>query len=168
MMDTRSGSVDPGILLYLLEKKKMSPSALSKELYDHAGLLGISGSSSDMRDILEKREKGDLRAGLAIEVYLHRLNASICTMVAALRGLDTLVFTAGIGENAPFIREKVCQSLSFLGIDLDPNQNNASIAEDRLLSTPKSGVKVVLVHTQEDLEIARECKKVLGSSSQKG
>lgn len=134
MMDTRSGTVDPGILLYLLKKKKVS--ALSRELYEKSGLLGLSGISSDMRDVLEKAKQGHMRAHLAIDVYIHRLTSLIGSMVASLGGLDVLVFTAGIGENAPQVREETTKRLSFLG-----------------------PFKVLIIQTQEAFEIARECWK---------
>ncbi len=129
MMNTRCGSIDPGILLYL-EKKKVAD--LEKTLYKESGLLGVSGISSDMRDIIE--DQGNPRAQLALEVYLHRLVSAIGSMVAVLGGLDVLVFTAGIGENSSLIRNRVCEALSFLG-----------------------EVKVLVIHTEESFEIAREC-----------
>lgn len=132
MMDTRSGTVDPGILLYLLKKKNLE--ALTRELYEKSGLLGLSGISSDMRDILEKAEQGHMRANLALNVYVHRLISLIGSMVTSLGGLDVLVFTAGIGENAPSIRKQVTDRLAFLG-----------------------HFKVLVIQTQEAFEIAREC-----------
>ncbi len=157
MMDTRSGTIDPGILLHLLEKKKMSGKQISDELYRHSGLLGISGSSSDMRDILKKSGEGDARAALAFDVYIHRLSASIGAMAASLGGVDAIVFTGGIGENAHLLRKRVASTFSFLGLNLDPLQNESSSGEDRVLSTSASKVKAVLVHTREAFEIAREC-----------
>lgn len=161
MMDTRSGSIDPGILLYLLEMKKRSPEALSHELYYQSGLLGISGSSSDMRDIIDKSTLGDKRASLAFEIYLHRLNALIGSMVASLKGLDVLIFTAGIGENAPKLRGRVCENFSYLGVKLDAEKNKQVSSTDRELSLPDSKVKVLLVHTQEAFEIASECSLLI-------
>jgi acetate kinase len=155
MMDTRSGTIDPGIFLYLLKKEKATPEELAHTLYENSGLLGLSGISSDMRDILEKVSENDLRAKLALDVYLHRLVSSIGSMVASLAGLDVLVFTAGIGENAAFIREEVCKRLAFLGIELDEPQTKGN----RILSSPSSKIKVLLIHTQEGFEIAYECWK---------
>ncbi len=155
MMDTRSGSVDPGILLYLLKTK--TAEELSKELYEKSGLLGLSGVSGDMRDVLKEASRGNERAELAIDVYVHRLTSLIGSMVASLSGIDTLVFTAGIGENASLIRERVCERLSFLGIELAKTQQE--IAEDAILSSSNSKVKVLVLHTQEAFEIARECFK---------
>lgn len=159
MMDTRSGSIDPGILLHLLAKKKKSAEEIARELYDQSGLLGVSGISSDMRDILEKSIKGNERATIALDVYLHRLSSFLGAMVAGLKGLDTLVFTAGIGENAPLVREKVCENFSFLGLQLDKTANEQISTEDRELSAPDSKIKVLLIHTQEAFEIACECWK---------
>lgn len=155
MMDTRSGSIDPGIILYLLEKKKKSVQALSDELYYASGLLGISGTSSDMRDIID--QKDDSRSAIAFEIYIHRLNALIGSMMAALKGIDVLVFTAGIGENASLVRERACDNFSFLNLHLDKKKNVKTSSEDGELSTPDSKVRVLLVHTQEAFEIAREC-----------
>ncbi len=159
MMDTRSGSIDPGILLHLMEKKKKTVKDLTHELYNASGLLGISGISSDMRDIIEKSLEGNDRAALAFEVYLHRLSALIGSMLASLEGMDVLVFTAGIGENASLLRKRICNVFSFLGLRLDQGQNERAIQEDRILSTPDSAVSVLLIHTQEALEIALECWK---------
>ncbi len=161
MMDSRSGSIDPGIILYLLEKQKKSLQEISKEMYQESGLLGISGISSDMRDIIEKSLAGNVRAGLALDMYIHRLNSSIGSMVASLKGLDVLVFTAGIGENSSLIRERVCDTFSFLGVDLDGVKNAGSDLEDRELSTKKSNIKVLLIYTQEAFEIASECWRTI-------
>lgn len=162
MMDTRSGSIDPGIILHLLEKKKKNAKKISHELYYESGLLGISGFSSDMRDIIEKSLKGNSRAALALDIYIHRLNGLIGSMMARLKGLDVLVFTAGIGENAPLVRERVCDAFSFLGMKLDKKKNEQVASQDRELSTADSKIKVLLVHTQEAFEIARECwKKII-------
>ena len=158
MMDTRSGSVDPGILLYLSKKK--TPDELSKELYEESGLLGISGISSDMRDILNKASQGNERARLTIEIYVHRLISMIGSMIATLGGIDALVFTGGIGENALTLRQQVCDSLGFLGIHLSKHQSNGP--EDHILSSSDSKVKVLLIHTQEAFEIARECWQKMG------
>jgi acetate kinase len=152
MMDTRSGSVDPGILLHLQKRGE----DLSHVLYFESGLLGLSGSSSDMRDILQKSEEGEARAKLALEVYVHRLVRELGGMVASLSGMDALVFTAGIGENAPQIREKVCAAFSFLGVKIDSNKNRIEDG-DRLVSVSDSRVKVLVIHTQESFEIARQC-----------
>lgn len=161
MMDTRCGSIDPGIILYFLEKEKKSKEEISTELYKNSGLLGLSGISSDMRDIIEKSLEGHTQASLAFDVYLHRLNSLLGSMIASLQGVDAIVFTAGIGENAALLRKKVCENFSFLGVKLDQVRNECSHQEDCMLSTSDSRVHILLIHTQEALEIAMECLKFL-------
>ena len=155
MMDTRSGSVDPGILLYQLRRNHSSLDQLYDELYRKSGLLGVSGMTSDMKDIIEMSSKNE-RASLAFGVYLHRLNSCLGSMIASLQGLDALIFTAGIGENAPKIREGVCENFSFLGLKLDKVKNDKPYQEDCELSLKTSTIKVLLLHTEEAFEIARE------------
>lgn len=159
MMDTRSGTIDPGILLYLLKEQKKTPEELSQILYEKSGLLGLSGISSDMRDILEKASLGNLRALMTIEVYVHRLASLIGSMIVSLGGLDTLIFTAGIGENASLIRQNICSRLSFIGVNLVDNKTK----EDADLSAPHSKVKILLIHTKEAFEIAKESFKILNN-----
>ncbi len=154
MMDTRAGSIDPGILLYLLKKHKKAKE-LTQILYERSGLLGLSGISSDMRDILSQQHTE--RARLAFDVYVHRLCACIGSMIASLGGIDALIFTAGIGENVPLLRTRVCEAFSFLGLQLDPHLNTSPTPTDRLVSTPTSSVAALLIHTQEAFEMAREC-----------
>lgn len=162
MMDTRCGTIDPGILLYLA-KQGESAEALAQELYEESGLLGLSGISSDMRDIIAQSDKNP-RAELALDVYIHRLCAMIAAMATSLHGMDALVFTAGIGENAPLLRRRVCESLSFLGVKIDEKINGNPPENDCALSSKSSKVQVLLVHTQEAFEIARECWKIIGES----
>ncbi len=151
MMDTRCGSIDPGILLYLLKKNPRID--LSKELYRNSGLLGLSGISEDMRDILKSSTP---RAALTLDVYIHRLVSCLGSMITSLRGIDTLVFTAGIGENAPLIRQRACEALAFLGLKIDSHKNQ-TLTEDGLFSTQESAIQALLIHTHEEFEIAREC-----------
>lgn len=159
MMDTRSGTIDPGILLYLMKKKTCEE--ISHELYEKSGLLGISGVSSDMRDILKEAAQGNERAILALDMYIHRLVSMVGSMSASLGGMDALIFTAGIGENSPYIREQVCNRLSFLGIHL--SKDPIKPLEDQELSSSSSNIKVLLIHTQEAFEIARECYKKMNA-----
>lgn len=156
MMGTRSGSIDPGILLHLLREENISPETLDDMLNNESGLLGISGVSNDLRAVIKASENGNTRARLAIDMFIHRLISGIGQMVASLNGADALVFTAGIGENSAYIREKTCQAFNFLGIKIDPEKNNASPVEEEI-STPESRTRVLVIHTQEDWEIAREC-----------
>lgn len=162
MMGTRSGSIDPAILLYLQREQGSTPDELDNLLNQQSGLKGISGLSSDMREILQASEQGNERAKLALDLYIYRLRACLGAMIAALEGLDILTFTAGVGEHAPLIRARVCQSLGFLGLALD-TAKNANATGDQEISTPNSTARVLVVHTEEDWQIARECWGMLSS-----
>ena len=157
MMGTRSGSVDPGILTYLVREKHVSGTELDAILNQKSGLLGISGVSSDMRDILAARKTGNDRAQLAFDIYIHRLQSAIGSMIAVLGGIDALIFTAGVGENSPDVRSAVCQNFAFLGIQLDSGKNQGC-TEDGDLSTPDASVRTLVIHAQEDWMIARHCR----------
>lgn len=156
MMGTRCGSIDPQILLYLIKEYNLNTEDLSKILNKESGLLGISGISADMRSILAASDDGDRRAQLAFEIYIHRLRSGIGAMMASLGGLDVLVFTAGVGENATMVRAKTCEQFAFLGLQLDVDKNNARLL-DRDISTSDSKVKVLVIHTEEDWAIATQC-----------
>ena len=160
MMGSRSGSVDPGILIYLLRQYNYSADKLDELLNKESGLQGVSGVSSDLRQILEAIASGNHRAQLAVDIYLHRLRSGIGAMLANLGGLDALVFTAGVGENAALIREAACTAFEFLGLKLDPEKNTPS-PFDREITTPDSAVRVLVIHTQEDWAIACECWQLL-------
>lgn len=157
MMDTRSGSIDPGIIFHLL--KKMNAKEIEKVLNEKSGLLGISGQYSDMRDI--ENNLSNPRAKLSLDIYIHRLNSCIGSMIASLQGIDVLVFTGGIGENSPIIRKKAADAFAFLGLKIDEQKNESKSHEDQDLSTPGSTVKILMIHTQESFEIAKECLKIL-------
>ena len=159
MMGTRAGSIDPGILIHLMRTEKADAKELDDTLNRHSGLLGISGVSGDMRDVLEAAGEGNDRAKLAVEIFVHRLRAGIAAMAASLNGVDALVFTAGIGENAPSIRSDTCTKLAFLGVQLD-EKKNSSAEPDAEISTSKSAVRVLVIHAQEDWSIARECVRL--------
>jgi acetate kinase len=160
MMGTRSGSVDPGILTFVMREQKLSGEQLDDLLNKKSGLLGISGISSDMREVVAAMRQGHTRAKLAFDIFVHRLCAGIGAMTAALGGLDALVFTAGIGENSPEVRAAACAGLGFLGVLLD-EAKNASSRGDGLISASESGVLVLVVKAQEDWAIAKECWKLL-------
>jgi acetate kinase len=162
MMGTRSGSVDPGILTYLLRENHLSTESLDRILNQESGLLGISGVSSDMRQVLAAAKNGNERAQLAFDMFVHRLQAGIGAMAAALGGLDALVFSAGIGENSPEVRGAACVKLGFLGITLDEKANSRSPADEEI-STSDSRAKVLIVQAQEDWAIAQICGQILGS-----
>lgn len=156
MMGSRSGSVDPGILIHLLQHKGYSVEQLDKELNKASGLQGISGVSSDMRQILQAMSEGNPRAKLAFDIYVHRLRGAIGAMLATLGGVDALVFTAGVGEHAPSIRAAACETFGFLSLALDP-QKNAQSPVDQDISTADSALRVLVIQTQEDWMIAQEC-----------
>lgn len=165
MMGTRSGSVDPGILTYLIRQSGLTGQQLDEMLNTKSGLLGISGISGDMRQIVAAMNQGHSRAKLAFEIFVHRLQASIGAMIAVLGGTDALVFTAGIGENSPDVRAATCANLSFLGLKLDPIKN-AQPSADQDISLPDSAVRVFVVCAQEDWAIARDCWRLVSTSDQ--
>lgn len=162
MMGSRSGSVDPGILIYLLQQKGQSAEELDNTLNKASGLKGISGISSDMRQILSAMKEGNSRAKLAFDIYVQRLRFYIGAMLAMLGGLDALVFAAGVGENSADVRAGACEAFGFLDLKLDEEKNARSPA-DSDISTHDSGVRVLIVHTEEDWEIAKECWKLARS-----
>lgn len=161
MMGTRSGTIDPGIILHLLKHEKLSPETIETMLYEQSGLWGISGSSSDMRDIIKEATDGKERSKLALDLFLYRLKQSIGSMVAALEGFDVLLFTAGIGEKSALIRENCCKSLAYLGLEIDSTQNKSAVGKEYVISTPTSSAQIVVIPTQEDREIANECWEYL-------
>ena len=156
MMGTRSGSIDPGILIYLEREYQYNPDSLNSLLNKESGLKGISGISGDMRAITTAMAEGNERAKLAFEMYIHRLKSLIGSMIASLEGLDVLVFTAGIGENSALVREKASQGWSFLGLELDLAKN-AARPRDEDIASETSKVRVMVIATAEDWAIAREC-----------
>ena len=156
MMGTRSGSVDPGILTYLMQSGQFTGQQLDDLLNTKSGLLGISGISGDMRQIEAAMKDAHPRAKLAFEIFVHRLQAGIGAMIAVLGGMDALVFTAGIGENSPVVRAATCVNFRFLGLKLDAAKNAQSLA-DQDISHSDSAVRVLIVRAQEDWAIAREC-----------
>lgn len=162
MMGTRSGSLDPAILIYLMREKGYSADQLNDLLNKKSGLLGVSGLSADMRTVLAAQAEGNARAGLAVEMYLHHFRACLGQMIASLGGLDTLVFTAGVGENAAWIREQVCRQFAFLGLRLDEEKNRRS-PRNQVISAPDSSVTVLIIHTEEDWAIAAEGWELLQS-----
>ena len=164
MMGTRSGSVDPGILTYLMRQGGLAGQQLDELLNTKSGLLGISGISGDMRQIVAAMKDGQARAKLAFEIFVHRLKSGIGAMIAVLGGTDALVFTAGIGENSPEVRAAACANLGFLGLKLDPARNALS-STDQDISLPDSVVRVLIVRAQEDWAIARDCWRLASAGS---
>jgi len=160
MMGTRSGSVDPGILTYLMREQGLNGTQLDDLLNRKSGLLGISGTSSDMREIVAAAKQGNTRAKLALDIFVHRLRAAIGAMAVCLQGLDALLFTAGIGENSPEIRAEACAGLGFIGIELDA-EKNAAARGDTDISGPRSRLRVLVLKAQEDWAIAKQCWALL-------
>lgn len=153
MMGTRSGSIDPAILIHLIREYDFNATQLDTLLNKESGLKGISGLSADLRSILAAITEGNQQAELAFEMYIDRLKKAIVAMLVSLGGLDVLVFTAGVGENAVLVREKTCAGLEFLGLKLDLVKN-ADSPLDRDIATPESKIKVMVIHTEEDWAIA--------------
>src|SRR5918992_506330 len=157
VMGTRSGDLDPSVPLFLLEERGMSPTEVSDLLNKQAGLLGVSGTSADMRDLLD-REAYDGRAAEAVALFCYQAKKFLGALVAALGGLDALVFTGGIGEHSAPVRERVCEGLEFLGIRLDTDRN---AAHARVISSAASAVTVLIVPTDEDLMVARHTRRLI-------
>jgi acetate kinase len=158
VMATRSGEVDPGLILWLEEHMGMPPSELASTLEHRSGLLGLTGSA-DMKAILEREAAGDEQAALAVAVYLHRLRGGVATMAAALGGLDVLVFTGGVGERAAAIRARAADGLEFLGLVVDAARNDAPELDAEIGA---GSARIFVVAAREDLQIARSVRAVLG------
>jgi acetate kinase len=164
VMATRSGSVDPGLLLWVQQHGNLDAAAMETALERESGLLGISERSGSVSELLDAAAAGDARSDLAIEVYLHRLRAGIAAMAAAMDGLDAVVFTGGVGEGSAEVRERACAGLGFLRLAVDPELNSAAEGNDAILSPPAAAAHVVVVAAREDLEIAAQVRIAIGSS----
>ncbi|MBW4440232.1 MAG: acetate kinase [Plectolyngbya sp. WJT66-NPBG17] len=156
MMGSRSGSIDPGVLLYLMREGAYTIDEVEQVLNKKSGLLGISGISSDLRQVTSSETE---QSKLAIETYIHRLRSGIGSMIGSLSGLDAIVFTAGVGENSALIRSRTCEAFRWLGIEIDPEKNQSSPV-DQDISTRSSKVRILVIHTQEDWAIAQDCWKL--------
>ena len=161
IMGTRSGDLDPGVIEYIAKKEHMTLEEVLKVLNKESGVLGLSGVSSDFRDLTEAMEQGNEQAAVAVEAFCYRVAKHIGAYTAALNGVDAIVFTAGIGENAAHIRSMVCDYLGFLGITID-EEKNAVRGKETEISTPDSKVSVFVIPTNEELAIARETAALLG------
>jgi len=156
MMGTRSGDVDLGVVTFLMEKEMLGSSTVSTLFNKHSGVLGVSGLSSDMRDIENAMAEGNERAILAMKMYDYRIKKYIGSYIAALNGVDVLIFTGGVGENQVSTRQIICDGLSFMGVKIDKELNAVSRGKEVLLSTPDSTVKVVVIPTDEEFMIASD------------
>ena len=162
VMATRSGSVDPGLVLWLQTHAGLDAAEITAALEERSGLRGLAGSA-DMRTVLTAADAGDACARLAIDVYVHRLRAGVAAMAAAMGGLDVLVFTGGVGEHAAPIRQRAADGLGFLGVGVDPERNRAAGSDDRDVGTSGAAVRTLVVTAREDLEIAREVRRLFGA-----
>jgi acetate kinase len=156
-MGTRSGSLDPGVILYLMDELKMDARAIEKLIYKESGLLGVSGISSDMRVLLDS---DDPRARFAVALFTYRIGRELGSLAAAMHGIDALVFTAGIGEHSALIRDRVCREAQWLGIEFDPAANNGG---GPCITKPFSKVSAWVIPTNEELMIARHTREVIGT-----
>jgi acetate kinase len=163
VMATRSGSVDPGLLLWLLDHGGMPPAELATALEHESGLQALAGTD-DMRQVIERAALGDDMAELALDVYVHRLRAGIAAMTASLGGLDALVFTGGVGERSPEVRARAASGLAFLGLAID-EVRNAEADGDIEITADGANVRALVIRSREDLEIARQVRDVLGGIS---
>jgi acetate kinase len=159
VMATRSGNVDPGLVLWLEEHVGMPSTELAETLEHRSGLTGLAGTE-DMREILTRAKSGEEDAQLALDVYVHRLRAGVAAMAAAMDGLDALVFTGGVGENAPAVRQLAADGLRFLGVEVDTSRNSAHDG-DREITRAGAPVRTLVVAAREDLEIARQVREVV-------
>jgi acetate kinase len=158
-MGTRCGAIDPGVILYLMDQRGMDARAIEKLIYSQSGLLGVSGISSDMRTLLAS---DDPRAKLAIDLYVYRIRRELGSLAAALGGLDAVVFTAGIGEHAPVIREAVCRDAAWLGLEID---DDANASGGPRIGAASSRVSAWVLPTNEELMIARHTHRIVGASN---
>ncbi len=162
MMGTRSGSLDPSVVTFIAEKENLSPEEVSRILNKESGMLGVSGVSSDERDVTAAEQNGNMRAHLAHQMLYYQIAQYIGSFYVALGGCDCIVFTAGIGENQPALREKVCDYLKCIGVELNKEFNNtARLGVTGMLSTPESKIRVELIATDEEMVIARDTKAIV-------
>jgi acetate kinase len=164
IMGTRSGEIDPAIIPFLMDKENMTTAQIDDYLNRRSGILGISGLSSDFRDLESAANRGDERSQLAIDLFAYKVKKYIGGYVAAMGGVDAIVFTAGLGENSPFMRDKICNGLEFLGTRIDPEKNKVrGIAKE--ISMKRASVKIFTIPTNEELVIARDtyniCKRII-------
>ncbi len=161
IMGTRSGDIDPGVISYIMEKESMGTKGISTLLNKFSGMLGITGVSSDMREIETAVNNGNERAILGMRTYCYRIKKYIGSYAAALGGADILVFTGGVGENQAVTRRTVCEGMEYMGIELDETLNSSAQGKEMVISKPTSKVKVVIIPTDEELTIARDTVEIL-------
>ena len=164
IMGTRSGEIDPAIIPFLMEKENMNAQQIDDYLNRRSGILGISGLSSDFRDLESAANRGDERSQLAIDVFAYKVKKYVGGYVAAMGGVDAIVFTTGLGENSPFMRDKICNGLEYLGTRIDPDLNQVR-GKEREISVRRARVKIFVIPTNEELVIARDtyniCRRII-------
>jgi acetate kinase len=162
IMGTRTGDVDAGVLLYIMYKEEIGLNAANTLINKHSGMLGITGVSSDMREIeTEAQENNNERAQLGLKMYHYRIKKYIGSYAAAMGGVDAVVFTGGIGENAPESREEMCGGLEFMGLDFDPEKNKSIRGKEAVISREGSRVKAMVIPTNEELIIAEDTARII-------
>ena len=161
LMGTRCGDMDPAVILHVMGREELSLHEANTLLNKHSGLIGVSGVSSDMREIIEAANAGHSNAKLALDMYCYRLKKYIGSYTVAMGGLDAIIFTAGVGENSPEVGELTCQGLGFLGIELDKGKNETTIGKEVDISSDNSRVRVLAIPTNEELVIARDTKNIV-------
>jgi acetate kinase len=160
VMGTRSGDLDPAVVFFLMDRLGMSSNQVDDLLNKQSGLLGLSGNSRDVRDLIEASKNGDKRSKLALNIFCYRVRKYIGAYAAAMGGLDAVIFTAGIGENAVEIRQNICEGLEFMGIELDKEKNKSKESE-KFINTENSKVKILVIPTNEELLIARDTLEIV-------
>jgi acetate kinase len=161
LMGTRTGDLDPAVILHIMGREELSLNEANNLMNKHSGLIGISGISSDMREIIDAGNKGHANAKLAFDIYCYRLRKYIGAYAAAMGGLDAVVFTAGVGENSAIVREATCTGLEFMGIKLDKAKNDMAVGKEMDISIAESLVRVLAIPTNEELVIARDTKGIV-------
>ncbi|MBR5103002.1 MAG: acetate kinase, partial [Muribaculaceae bacterium] len=161
VMGTRCGDVDPGALLYLMDKHHLNTRSMLEIINKLSGISGVSGISPDMREVNAAAAEGDDRAQLGLDMYEHRITKYVGAFVAEMNGVDIIVFTGGVGEHQANIRANVCRSLSFMGVEIDDDVNNANNGDEGIISTAKSTVKVVVIPTDEEYMIAHDTEAIV-------
>jgi len=161
LMGTRCGDIDPAIILYLMSKDELTFHDMSTLLNRFSGLYGISAQSNDMRELIAAAAKEDKQCQVAIDAFCYRLRKYIGAYTASLGHVDGLVFTGGIGENAPLVRQKACEGLAELGYEIDPVRNGEAVAKEGEISTDSSRIRIMVIPTNEELLIARDTFRVI-------
>ena len=161
-MGTRSGDLDPAIVTFLMNKENLSIAEMDQVLNKKSGVFGLSGISSDFRDIEKAADEGNARAQLALDVFRSRVKKYIAAYAAAMGGVDAVVFTAGLGENSPFDRKEICKGLEFMGIEIDDEANNVR-GKETIISPKGAKVQVMLIPTNEELMIAQDTEEIIAA-----